>query len=124
MNDELAHLRASLERVPAKTMPLIRKAVEVTARHVKDDARALAAAQVGKHARQYPAAMEYEMKSSGDDIRAEIGPRPHGQGNLAPIFETGNPFSGRKPALEPALEHNADDFVTGLGKALDDGLQL
>lgn len=117
---EVVSLHADLTAAPSRAVPFVRKAVEVTARNVKDDARALAAAQVGPR-RSYPASMEYEMKASGDTIRAEIGPRRGGGGNLAPVFETGNPYSGRKPALEPALEHNMDDFLTGLQKAIADG---
>lgn len=121
---EIARLAADLGEVPLKTMPKIRQALEVTARNVKDDARALAAAQSGRHAKKYPAKMEYEMKARADEVWAEVGPRPGGQGDLAPLFETGNPYSGKKPALEPALEYNMDDFLTGLEKAIDDGLAL
>lgn len=125
---ELARLGADMGQVPARTVPFVRKAIEVTAGNVKDDARALAAAQVGRHGGRYPSAMEYVMKGGKHHIEAEIGPRPGGgkgnQGDLAPIFETGNPFSGRKASLEPALKHNTDDFLTGLSKALDDGLAL
>lgn len=120
---EVSALRASLGDVPARTQPFVRKAIEITARNVKDDARSFANYYFGNgSARHYPSSMEYEIKDGG--MTAEIGPRPGGQGNLAPIFETGNPFSGRKPSLEPALAGNVSDFVEGLTKALIDGLRL
>lgn len=117
---ELRTLQESLEGVPSRVAPKVRKAVEVTARHIKDDARNISRAQVGRHGRLYPYTMEYDLKDQEDSVTADIGPRPGGQGDLAPIFETGNPYSGHKQSLEPVLLANRDDFYRGLLKAISE----
>lgn len=121
---EVVALQADLQGVPKQTAPFVRKAVQVTAQHVKDDARSFANFYFGGgSAAGYPIAMEYDLFDEAGGVRAEVGPRPGGQGDLAPLFDgSGNPFSGRKPSLEPALADNVDDFVRGLSKAIDDGL--
>lgn len=103
-------------------MPKVRKAVEVSARNVKDDARSIASGFAGQHAKGYPPKMEYKMTGNQYFAKAEIGPRGGGHGDLAPLFETGNPFSGRKPSLEPALENEAESFIEWVGKAVDESL--
>lgn len=117
---ELRALSETLHGAPESVAPKVRKAVEVTARHVKDDARNISRALVGKHGRFYPFTMEYQLKDNPHGVTAEIGPRPGGQGNLAPIFETGNPYSGHKQSLEPALLANVGDFRRGLLKAVSE----
>lgn len=121
---EVHALRAELQQANPKTVQGVNKALEITGRNVKDDARALAAGQVGRHGKQYPSKMQYTKHGGAGYSEVQVGPRPGGQGDLAPIFETGNPFSGRKPALEPALEYNMDDFLKGIEKAIEDGLSL
>lgn len=122
---EVRQLSASLGRVPREASRRVRQAVEVSARNVKDDARSYAAGYFGGgSARHYPGTMEYELKESGSGVVAEVGPRPGGQGNFAPLFESGNRNSGRYPSLEPALADNEADFVKGLGVALGEGLDL
>lgn len=121
---EVQQLSADLGKVPSSAAPFVRKAVERTARSVKDDARSFATYHFGSgSAGGYPPAMEYTLHPEAHGLRAEIGPRPGGQGDLAPLFDgAGNPFSGRKPSLEPALADNEADFIRGIEQAAMDAL--
>lgn len=120
---EVVQLSKSLGKNPAKVITNVRKAVEVSARNVKDDARSFANFYFGNgSAADYSNSIDYNLKGNAFYAAAEIGPRPGGQGDLAPLFETGNPFSGRKPSLEPALENEAESFIDWVGKAVDDSL--
>ena len=119
---DLTRLAADLNAVDRRTAPFVRKAVEVSARNVKDNARALAASAFGSHGRRYPYMMQYEMKANRDQVWAEVGPRDTGQGKLAPIFENEGGVPGATPTLKPALAATQDDFVRGLQQAIEDGL--
>lgn len=102
--------------------PNVRKAVEVTSRHVKDDAKRNAADVLGEHVRHQPSTYQYEIERAGDGIvEGRIGP-VKGWKQAAIPLEYGTPFTAPKPALEPALESNVEDFIRGLHMAVEDSL--
>lgn len=86
---DLAHdLRGIVKEVPGD----LRKTVREAARVGNVEARDLARASSGKHAKLYPRSFSSEMKvhGLGGFYAAEYGPVPGGQGSLAPILENGS----------------------------------
>jgi hypothetical protein len=114
---ELSKLAADLGEVPKAIGPFVRKAVEVTARKVRDDWRDNAKGM--PHAPAFPSSITYDLKGGngvrGSEIDAEIGPdksRPQGAlGNLIEYGSVNNPAQGLGHG---ALQRNQEDFVTGL----------
>jgi len=102
----------------------VAKAVEVTARHVKDDWREPVSGSeyIGAGA----SAITYDMKGAagltGSAISAEIGPELRGQGPLVGMLEYGTPNTGPRGYGLEALRKNQDDFERGIGKAVEDVL--
>lgn len=101
----------------------LRQAVEISARHVKDDWR-----QNVSSSRRFPglkSAVSYDVHAKagidGSSITAEVG-YDHGkpQGVLGHIAEYGNSGSAPRSDGQAALESNVEDFVKGIGKAADD----
>lgn len=129
---ELNALTQDLGSVPTSSIPKIRQAVEIAARKTKDAWRQTAAPLSGRHARQYPASIDYELELNTDgEISAEIGPNltryggKTGQGGLAPslgILEDAPGGVRARPqrARQKAAQVGADDLETGLAKALED----
>lgn len=115
---ELAALAADLSDAPAEVVPFARKAVEVTARRVKDDWRK-GADRTGLHG--YAASVDYDMKSG---IAAEIGPNPEKNQGVFGLVEdaNGDVKSAPQHAGRDALEANEEDFCRGLEIAVADGL--
>lgn len=132
---ELDKLFVDLGEAPTKMIPLVRKAVEVTARNIKDEWRKDAKRAGGRYFPRYADSIDYELGLNKDgEITAEIGPnmsdhgvltrsvgRPSVKGGIAAawgIIETGGitgqpaTNSGRK-----ALNNNKQDFVKGIGLA-------
>lgn len=120
---ELNKLAADLGEVPKAIGPFVRKAVEVTARKVRDDWRDNAKGM--PHAPAFPYSISYDLKGGnaarGSQIDAEIGPdkgRPQGAlGNLIEFGSVNNPPQGLGHG---ALQRNQEDFATGLSRAEDD----
>jgi hypothetical protein len=119
---EVAQLAADLGEVAASAGGLVRKALEVSARNIKDHWRdGLPSAG---HAKRLRNAVTYDLKSaalSGATVlEAEIGPdKDRKQGALGNLIEFGsinNPPQGQGQA---ALEANQDDFEKGLNMALE-----
>lgn len=126
---ELYELVESLESAPKNFGPYARKAVEVTARKVKDStvSKVKGRKQLG-HAAY---AIDYELQgfsgpSSGID--AEIGyNKGFSAGRLGNLIEFGAPGSLNRLSpgseLQRSLAENQEDFVRGLAIALDDSLK-
>lgn len=115
---EVIKLAADLGEMPARAGRNVRKAVEVTARHVKDDWRR--PIQGSSTVPQGASSISYDVKSSASDVSAEIGPELRGQGPIVGILETGTPTVGARGFGAAALERNREDFEFGLTKALED----
>ena len=118
-------LVADLGEVPLKVIPLVRTAVEVTARNIKEDWRAEAKGGAGSHARKYPTSIGYEMDLVTDgSIGATIKPKRGGQGNLGEVLEDGGGGVRSAPQknIDKALRANLSDFEKGILKAGGDAL--
>lgn len=122
---ELDKLAADLGEVPKHAGKFIRKAVEVTARNVKESWRKPLQGSVTLP--QGAASISYDLKGSeairGSEISAEIGPELVGQGPLVGMLEYGTITSGPTGYGHQALLENEQDFVDGLGKALGDAME-
>lgn len=119
MSDDLYSLSRDLADAPRRAAPLIRKAVEVTARNIKDD-WAEGASRTGLE--RYAKSVDYDIIDSAEGVRAEIGPN-HGkrQGKFGFVEDAnGDVRSAPQHAGRDALEANQDDFDAGLATALWD----
>jgi len=121
---EVLSLAATIEDAPQAALPKIRQAVEITARHVKDDWRDDARRQNPGQAKNYPSAIDYTMELSDGEIGAEVGPRVGGQGSLG-ILEDAPGGVGARPQKsgQKAARKNEDDFQRGLERAVADALE-
>jgi hypothetical protein len=107
----------SLGQIDRHAVANISKAVEVTARHVKDDAKKNAKEVLGDEVRHQPSTYQYEMKRPAPGIvEGWIGP-VKGWKQAAIPLEYGTPYTAPKPALEPALKDNLEDLVKGVSIA-------
>lgn len=137
---ELDRLAADLGRVPSTAGKFIRQAVEVTARHVKDDWRDEAKGMA--HAPAFPYSVGYDIgagygmslgqsasavlsggivSAGSSTITAEIGPdKGRAQGALGNLIEWGSINNPPQGLGHGALQRNEADFERGITKALDD----
>jgi hypothetical protein len=119
---DMAKLAASLGEVPKHAGENVRKATEVSARHVKDEwkKKLVGAKSLGQANR----AISYELKGGrairGSQITAEIGAELGGQGSLVGIVEYGSPTLAPRGYGLKALEDTTEDFQRGLEKAIED----
>lgn len=117
---ELLELAADLSNVPAEANRNIKKAIEVTARNVKDDWRQGATVARG-YASSYAAAVDYTLEYPGGSIEAEIGPSlGKTAGASAGFLEDapGGVLAAPQHAGRDALEANEEDFARGLEIAI------
>lgn len=116
---ELVELAADLRSAPAGVAPFVRKAVEVTARNVKNDWRQ-GAERTGLSG--YAASIDYDLKSSAVVVEAEVGPNlGRNQGSFGFVEEAnGGVRSAPQHAGRDALRANEADFERGLQIALFD----
>lgn len=119
---DVLKLAASLGEVLEGSGRNIRKAVEVTARRIKDDWRKDAAGS--SLAPGGDRAISYDLKGGngirGSEISAEIGPELRGAGSLVGLLEYGVPGrNGPRGYGAAALERNQEDFQKGLEIALE-----
>jgi hypothetical protein len=115
---ELSKLAADLGEVPAKVTANAKKAVEVTARHVKDDWR-----DPLKQSERIPRgaqSVSYDVGVGPDGITAEIGPEVGGPGALVGMLEYGTPTTPPTGYGHGALQKNEADFIKGLEIAAGD----
>jgi len=118
---ELRELAADLTRAPAEARPFVRKALQVTAQHIKDDWRK--GANRSGLAR-YAADITYETKEKASEIEAEIGPTIGDSGSFGFVEDAGGGVkSAPQHAGRDAMEANEDDFADGLEHAIFDGLR-
>lgn len=114
---ELDRLAADLSAAPAKARDNVRKAVEVTARHVRDAWREPLKGSAS--VRGGDRTISYDVRSSRDEIRAEIGPEIGGVGALVGMLEYGTPTVGPTGYGHAALQKNEEDFIRGILKATE-----
>lgn len=122
---ELNELAADLSNVPSAANRNIKKAIEVTARSVRDDWRQGAEVSYGEgFSARYPSSIFYDIKFPGGAIEAEIGPELGRPGGSAGFLEDspGGVEAAPQHAGRNALEANEDDFVRGLEIAIFDAL--
>lgn len=125
---ELLELAAEIQSAPPETAPFIEKAIEVSARHLKDGWRSRA--QISRYyPKTYAAAIDYDMHGfagfGGGEIYAEVGPKLHTTpGASAGFLEEGGGGVAGPPhhAGRDALEAVEGDFYKGIEIALADGL--
>lgn len=122
---ELADLAADLSAVPAEANRNIKKAIEVTARSVRDDWRQ--GAEVGRgdgYSERYASSMFYDLKYPGGAIEAEIGPELGRPGGSAGFLEDapGGVQASPQHAGRDALEANEEDFIRGLEIAITEAV--
>lgn len=124
---ELDALSADLGQAPLKAIPLVRKAVEVTANNVKRDWRKFSAEHgVDGTLAQYPQSIDYDMKLDADgEIGAEVGPnvsRPQGTFGIVEDANGGVGGYARRD-YEAATKANEKDFIKGIETAGMEALQ-
>lgn len=139
MADDLNQLAADLSRAPLEAWGPLSQALEVSARHIKDDWNENLGGQAnaGSAFRHIGRSVDYTVavsgaslaraalgQSGGTGLQAEIGPNlARQQASMAGWFEEG---MRNIPALHPghaALNKNEQDFVDGVAKAVDEGLK-
>jgi hypothetical protein len=102
----------------------LRKAVEITARHIKDDAKAnlRPMANFGfSHVPKLPAAIKYQMEGNRYYVAAKINAKGE-QARFVGIIEYGSPTSAPHPFLMPAALLNRADFLKGVRQAVKDSI--
>lgn len=120
---DFAALEADLRNAPSSANQFINKAIEVTARKIRDDWRKGAAVSVGDgYSAQYASSIFYDIKYPGGSIEAEIGPELGRPGGSAGFLEDANGGVDASPqhAGRNAVEAHENDFIRGLEKALFD----
>lgn len=125
MADDLNALARDLGEIPKATAPFVRKAVEISARNIKDLIR-----NEYSGARQLPGAsrsISYDLKGTTGSrlggISAEIGPELGGQGSIVGLVDEGAPRTPGRKRLPKALADEAPGFETGIQRAIEDGLK-
>ncbi|WP_447948215.1 HK97 gp10 family phage protein [Microbacterium maritypicum] len=118
-------LAADLSEVPSEANRNIKKAIEVTARNVRDDWRQ--GAEVGRgdgYSERYASSIFYDIKFLGGSIEAEIGPELGRPGGSAGFLEDapGGVQASPQHAGRDALEANEADFVRGLEIAITEAV--
>lgn len=125
MADDLNALARDLGEIPKATAPFVRKAVEISARNIKDLIR-----DEYSGARALPGAsrsISYDLKGSTGSrlggISAEIGPELGGQGSVVGLVDEGAPRTPGRKRIPKALNDEAPGFEQGIQRAIDDGLK-
>lgn len=118
----LGKMQAVIRSANRTIYPNVRKAVEVTSRNIKDDAKRNAAEVLGEHVRHQASTYQYEIdRLAPGVVEGSIGPVKGWKQAGIPL-EYGTPFTAPKPALEPALEANAQDFIKGISMAVGESI--
>lgn len=110
-----------------KILGLLRKAVEVNARHIKDDTRSniKAIPKRGRRLAHLIRAINYDMYRRTDEVEADIGAiggrAP--QARLIGVIENGSPTSAAHRPIRRALEQNQEDFRRGVEQAVEDSFK-
>lgn len=118
----LEAVNISLESSEVRLLVNLRKAAQVTAGKIKADARSRISGY--KYLPRYPYSITYDTKLSAAGVVGEIGPdRALKQGPLGRIIEFGTSKNAPLPHLGPALDANTDDFLRGVGIAVDQAMK-
>lgn len=121
MSDDIRKLAADLTAAGPAVRPFARKALQVTAHHIRDDWRK-GARRTGLEG--YAADVTYETQEKASEIVAEIGPTPGDSGSFGFVEEArGDVHSAPQHAGRDALENNEEDFVRGIDYAIADALK-
>lgn len=129
---ELRVLAADLGRVTPGVVRNARKAVEVTARNIKDSWNENLAGDAGNRLRHTSRSVDYDMDVASttmfgglSSIEAEIGPNlGRAQGSMAGWFESGSVDGVPETSPgERALKANVADFMNGLEMAAADAIR-
>lgn len=109
---ELNKLAADLGDVPEHLRPNVRKAVQVTAHHIRDDWRDKARRTgLGPYAKD----VTYETSENSHGVEAEIGPTPGDAGSLGIVEDAGGDVkSAPQHAARAAVRDNEEDFIRGI----------
>lgn len=118
---EMYTLAADLTSAGGAINRFAKKAIEVTARNVKDDWRQ-GADRSGLGG--YAGDIDYDMRYPGGAIEAEIGPTPGDSGSFGFVEEaTGDVRSAPQHAGRDAVRANEDDLIRGLETAALDAIE-
>lgn len=142
-NSDFSKLAADLGNAPSNSGKFLRKAIEVTARNVRDTARENAKGMA--HAPAFPYSITYDIGVGYDQsvgqaarsvldggisgaesstLRAEIGPdKNRRQGALGNLIEYGSVNNPPQGIMHGALQENEDDFEKGIDIAIGDALK-
>lgn len=117
--EEIMALVRDLGGVERRVVPAIRKVTAKAAVNIKNDARARIIAQSsGKYVKQYPDSITYDLKESGTEVTAEVGPdKDRPQGPLGNLLEYGTSERPPFPHLQPAFEAELDPYERFMGDA-------
>jgi hypothetical protein len=99
----------------------LRKAVEITARHIKDDAAANLRGKGFVYVPKLPAALRYKMSGNRYYVAASVHAKGE-QARLIGVIEYGSPTSAPHPFLMPAALMNRADFLRGVREAIKDSV--
>src|SRR6218665_3435086 len=102
---DLDGLIRDLSNAPAAVRKFVPKALEVTARNMKDSWRDAAEGPSGSHASRYPYAIDYDVSQpSGSRFEAEIGPSlGRGQGSLGLLEDAPGDVRSAPQNLRPQV---------------------
>lgn len=142
-NSELDKLASDLGQASDAAWKNMQKAIEVTARNVKDTAKKNATGMA--HAPAFPHSITYDVGVGYDQsigqaaqsvvsggissarsstLRAEIGPdKDRPQGALGNLLEFGSIHNPPQGIMHGALQENEADFERGIDRAVDDALK-
>lgn len=112
----LDELIVDLDMAAATTPAKVRQVVSKGSLNVKKDWRKRWSGI--SHAPRIPASITYDLESTADQVRGEIGPDRdlgvHLQGFLGRVFELGGIHSAPMPGGMPALDEEAPRFEKAL----------
>lgn len=124
MSDDLDRLSRDLGTVPRYSQRFVHAALGTTANKMKQSWRDVAESASGVRARHYPFTVDYDVSGDFPSYKAEIGPRPGGQGSLGILEDSpGDVRSAPQKARPKVVREHERDFEKGLDRAVDDALR-
>lgn len=125
MSDDLNRLAADLGHVPVALGKEVLAGLKGTAHNMKESWAAKAAGPSGGHARHYPRAIDYDVRTNFANWSAEIGPSlGRVQGGLGILEDAPGGVTAAPQNLRPqVVSDNEADFERGMNNAVDDALK-
>lgn len=126
VTDEIDRLAIDIDRAAVRMLDNLEKALEVTARGIKESAAKSVRSTFG-HIPALPYSIDYDVEWYRGGLRAEIGYNPDKpQGNMGHIIEFGSSTGYDAPNapqrnLAKGLAEWREDALNGLRKAVLDG---